>query len=351
MHGLLGTSIKIIAPDIFNGDAVGNYCIDLRNVFQKAGAYARIYAKNHSDGIIEINSFFNDIRDQDFIFLSFSIYDPNLEKIANLSNKKIAYFHGITPPKYLKRFDPVTANLCREGLDQRHLLSKFDHVVCNSVSTANTLNGLVDRSVISIFPPFVESRVKLPCSFRIDRQRQLKDGINILMLGRVVPHKSIEDGIEIAKALAEFGIAVKLIVAGSLGGEDYFAYLVKLANEISHLNIEFLGYVNDLRKIELLSNSDLLMSTSHHEGYGIPIIEAMGIGTPVLVRRGSITGELVGNCCLEFDDPLDAATTINNYIRNDAELQRLVDRGLKKSEAVFESVSELNTVEFYRNLF
>lgn len=351
MLSLFGTRIKIIAPDIFNGDAVGNHCIDLMRVFQEAGADTKIYARNHSDGIEEITHFFNEVKGEDIIFLSFSIYDPYLEQIANLPNKKIAYFHGITPPKYLERYDPITADLCRKGLDQRHLLSKFDHVVCNSISTANTLKGLVHSNVISVIPPFVASRVKLVSAVSFSEKHHLKNDINILMLGRVVPHKATEDGIKIAKALSEFGISASLFVAGSFGGANYFAYLEKLANELNFPSIKFLGYVDDQKKIELLNHSNLLLSTSYHEGYGIPIIEAMGTGTPVLVRRGSITSELADDCCLKFDGPHDAAMTIKNYICDNAELQRLVDKGFNKSEVVLDSVSELNTVKFYKKMF
>jgi glycosyltransferase involved in cell wall biosynthesis len=100
----------------------------------------------------------------------------------------------------------------------------------------------------------------------------------LVTVGRLVRRKGISDLIRAIKQLQEFN--VKLAVIGD-GPEK--EHLVSIANSLGLRDqIIFWGYVSEETKFQILNISDIYVSTSHHEGFGIVFLEAMTAGLPIV---------------------------------------------------------------------
>lgn len=289
------TSIHIIAPDIWEKDAVGNFCLDLAMLLSRGGQECALYAQHFSvdetPDVADMKEFFAKVTPDDTIFLSYSIYDPYLDRIIVLPNKKICYFHGVTPPELLEEFEPITAELCRKSQEQFSKLSQFDTIIANSYYIANDLSRYIGNKKIEVSPPVFATR-----QFATQPQLYEKDPGLFVVVGRIVPHKKVEDALAIfVKAKVQIPNARMLII----GDAPNMVYNNFLCDEIDRLNVRdsvsILGKVHDDLLQQYYLKATYLINASMHEGYGIPVLEAMRYGVFPIIRGGNAMEEIVGN--------------------------------------------------------
>lgn len=102
--------------------------------------------------------------------------------------------------------------------------------------------------------------------------------IIIVTVGRLVPRKGVGDLLEIVKRLNQKNVKLLVIGEGPIKNS--------LINQSQRLgiqeNVDFLGFISDDEKFKLLSISDIYVTTSMHEGFGIVFLEAMSTGLPII---------------------------------------------------------------------
>jgi glycosyltransferase involved in cell wall biosynthesis len=129
----------------------------------------------------------------------------------------------------------------------------------------------------------------------------------LLVVGRVVPHKRIEDAIAILPGIRELGMNAVLSVVGSMPNSEYFKYLINYARKLSVLDfVNFEGMLDDDDLLDCFRRTAVLLTMSRHEGFCVPVLEAMCHGKPVLVRAGTAAEEL---CPADRVIPADAPTS------------------------------------------
>lgn len=338
--------LRLVAPDIHKGDAVGNHCLELVRIFNSKGRSAVAYAERHSNGVSDLTQFFLDLEPGDIIIVSFSIYDPLLIELLKLKNYKICYFHGITPPKYLSEHDPTAADLCQLGLQQIYLLDKFDLVICNSAETAKSLMGYINPKKIDVLYPISQKIISTPQNY-VASKYHYGDCLKIVMLGRIVPHKAIEDGLLLVDSLRNIGIKATLDLVGTLGSSNYIDYINKISKQLNLADkISFHGFVDENQKSVLMKNSDVFFSASYNEGFGIPILEAMGYGLPIIIRSGAIPKE-ISAYCLGYSSIEQAAAIINQFYTRP--LGTYPIKNLIYYRSIFNNYSDDNIFQFFQS--
>ncbi|MBN3808169.1 glycosyltransferase [Paraburkholderia sp. Ac-20347] len=309
--------LLICAPDIFSGDAVGNHCRGIARAARRLGMTANLYAQRYDTGGARVHALaelFTTVRPDDIVLLSYSIFDPDLERIAQLNCRKICYFHGVTTPDLLRAFEPRTAQLCEDALGQLPMLAGFDVLIANSLFSAQALAQVADPASIEIIPPVV------PDMYPFRRGGAPLASTHpvpeLLVVGRVVPHKRIEDAIEIVHALRESGTAVRLSIVGSTPNFDYSKFLINHARKLGVLDaVDFRGVLDDADLLDRFERCAMLLVTSRHEGFCVPVLEAMQLGKPVLVRGGTAAEELCPR-----ENVLAADASINTWAEAAARL-------------------------------
>jgi len=299
--------LHVCAPDIFAGDAVGNHCLGLARTARRLGLAAALYAQRYDAGTMEVRPFeelFRSVTADDIVLLSYSIFDPYLEQLLALPCRKLCYFHGVTDPRLLRELEPRTAQLCEEALAQLPLLDGFDLVIANSQNTAESLARAVEATAVKIVPPVfadMPAFQREPASSR----RILREP-NLLMVGRVVPHKRVEDAVELLALLQQREFAATLTMVGNAPNYDYLKLLINRARKLGVLErVDFKGMLDDADLFECYDTASALLAMSRHEGFCVPVLEAMHAGKPVFVRGGTAAQEICpADCVLDANAEL-----------------------------------------------
>ena len=125
-------------------------------------------------------------------------------------------------------------------------------------------------------------------------------GEYFLFVGSILKHKNIA---RLVQSFARLGSNAKLVIAGVCKDSAYLEEIKKIATELSvgENRICYLDYISDDDLPFLYNGAISFLLPSLHEGFGIPIIEAMACGTPVITSDCSSMPEVAGDAALLID--------------------------------------------------
>ncbi len=158
-------------------------------------------------------------------------------------------------------------------------------------------------------------------------------GDYVLAVGTLEPRKNLE---RLAEATRRLG--VELRIAGATGWGD-----VRPAGD----GVRLLGRVSDDELARLYRGARCLAYPSLEEGFGIPIVEAMASGTPVVTSRGGATEEVAGGAAV-LVDPLDPASIAAGIEQAAGRRDELVQAGFARARAFDWAETARRTAEVYR---
>jgi glycosyltransferase involved in cell wall biosynthesis len=158
-------------------------------------------------------------------------------------------------------------------------------------------------------------------------------GDYVLTVGTLEPRKNLA---RIADAARRLGIELRVVGARGWGRV-----------EAPGDGVRWLGRVGDDELAALYRGARVVAYPSLYEGFGIPVLEAMSCGVPVVTSRGGAMEELADGAA-ELVDPLDAAEIAAGIERADARRDELVTRGLERARAFGWADVAARTVSVYR---
>ena len=277
--------VAFVLVDLYCFDSVSTTACEQAIVLSEAGLDIDLICNN----LTGIDAEFIKSRDifrpdnYDLIVYHYYIGDPLLDAVLCSDAYKIVYYHGITtPPELYAPYSPDFVEICKRGLGDLHKLHLFDYVITSSNYNISqikdhTPDGHKDIDY-SLCPPIVSiSR------FQLQRQRKSGSTINILTVGRIFSSKNIEGVIKFASYVRKLcGKPVKLTVAGSKCVPAYIADLLSIDNTSQDIELNISLRPSDENLRELYREADIFTSFSHHEGFCIPLVEAMASRTVVV---------------------------------------------------------------------
>jgi glycosyltransferase involved in cell wall biosynthesis len=170
----------------------------------------------------------------------------------------------------------------------------------------------------------------------------------VLSVGSLEPGKNRERLLQAFARLRARGLAHTLVVAGQRAwryeGEQPLAQRLGLAD-----SVRFLGHVPQADLPALYSAADLFAFPSLYEGFGLPALEAMACGTPVVASNVSAVPEVVGDAALQVS-PLDVgalADAMERLLRDERLRADLRERGLKRAAEFSWEKAARRTAEVY----
>ncbi len=178
----------------------------------------------------------------------------------------------------------------------KKIINKFDVLSAASQYSAGRLNEISGINVI-VIPVLLDFNTynEFPDQFF----NLYSDGkINLLSIGRVIPHKNQFELIEIFKMLCDINSEkFRLILAGSNDfiGDRYYRKIINYANEQNLKDIIFTGSIDNAEKNFYLKNSHFFVSTTLHEGFYSPLVEAMVFELPIIAYGASVIPETLKN--------------------------------------------------------
>jgi glycosyltransferase involved in cell wall biosynthesis len=304
-----GSTVRIVSQSIQPHDAVGNLCLDLYRMLRQNEVAVEMYAVQLNlelnDIVRPVRRLWSEVRKDDYVLYFFSIFDKYLENILGLvAARKIAYFHGITPPKLLQVFDPELGVACKKALGQLPWLARFDVLAANSSATAHDLVQSFaegDRHVkkVEIIPPCLASDRAYPAASRPLGSSQAR----LLYVGQLRSHKRVEHLLELFAAFRHSCPDAECWIVGSEPDPAYRAYLGWVEHSqlgIPPGRVQWLGKVSDERLQAIYRSASVYVSMSEHEGFCLPVLEAMAAGLPVFGYALPAVQELLGGSGIGF---------------------------------------------------
>lgn len=238
-------------------------------------------------------------------------------------------YHNITPPEFFAPFDPAAAANLQRGRDEiRSLSGRIQIALACSKFNAEELTewGIPD---VRILPPFLADATHVePDATFASRLRSEKRGVDLLSVGRVVPNKGHFNLLRTFAALRAQVPGSRLFIVGRWGPEPYVRSLLRYREKLGSEGCTFTGSLSDHHLAALYENCDVLLSLSEHEGFGLPLIEAMRAELPVIAYAAAGIPETLGGkgVLLRTLDPAFIAETVWRVANDDSLRKEIIEQ-------------------------
>ena len=255
----------------------------------------------------------------------------------NNNLKKILTIHDLTPLLFPETHVKKNAILWNSTL--KLIKSRIDTIITDSINTKrDCIKYLkIPEEKIRAVPLAAGTQYKPLSSLKLIEE-ELKSRYNlevpfILYVGTLEKRKNISTLIKAFNELKNQHITHKLVIIGQKGWkyEEIFETVHKLGlnNEII-----FTGYVPDEDLVKFYNAADLFVYPSIYEGFGLPPLEAMACGTPVITSNTSSLPEVVGNAGITVDPyKTDGLIDKMHKILNSTNLQdKLSKKGIERAK-------------------
>ncbi|MEK6629684.1 MAG: glycosyltransferase [Acidobacteriota bacterium] len=294
-------------PAAHRGDAIGDSARRVRDVLREMGHQSDIFALTIDDDMKDEVTPFADrtARQGEVTILHFAVPSPMTEAFASLRGGRVLQYHNITPAHFFAPYDPGVFRLA--SLGRRELASlagRVDLALGDSAYNRQELDelGFCDTGV---FPIAVDVNRIRSAPRHPALEHMLTDGLtNFLFVGRVVPNKKLEDIIRLAEHYKRYVDAYyRFIFVGRYDGIPRYYYMLRaLVAELGWLPDRFLftGPVPDDELGVYYRASSVYISMSEHEGFCVPLLEAMAADLPVLAYASTAVPDTLGGAGVQF---------------------------------------------------
>jgi glycosyltransferase involved in cell wall biosynthesis len=263
------------------------------------------------------------------------------EAFASLGSGRVLHYHNVTPAAYFAPYDPSLFRLAALGRDELATLAgRADLALGDSEYNRQELEALgFERT--GVFPIAVDtSRITRPAD-RPALDRLLDDGlVNFLFVGRIAPNKKIEDIIRLAEFYKRYVDAYyRFIFVGRYDVVPrYYSMIRALMAEFRFLNDRFLftGPVSDEELAVYYRHAAVYISMSEHEGFCVPLVEAMAADVPVLAYAAAAVPDTLAGAGVQFaPKDLEFAAELLGTLAFDDSLRAQVVAGQRRRLADF----------------
>lgn len=346
--------VSIINLNLVAADAIGQAILHQVRFHQRRGDEVRVYVMHPPEGIpatldavVRVVDPIDLLGRQDEFFQNSDLYIYHypgryalLDTMKSLDRGAVVFtYHNVTPPELWG------AETGRDELVQgQAAVAKYtpyaDLIVTVSPFNAEELQTAhgVAAAQIRVLPLAVPQDQFLPGEVDLDLvQRHGLAGKQVLLyVGRVAGNKRVDLLVEaLAKVKAQHPNAVLLVVGDHDSNPAFNEVTAKIRHRALQLGINddviFTGRVADLPPYYRLAA--VYVSASLHEGFGVPLIEAMASGVPVVATRAGAQPWVVDDAALLAapGDADDLAVQINVVLGDDTRRGELVQRGLARA--------------------
>jgi len=294
-------------PAAHRGDAIGDSARRVRSMLRHAGHESALFALTIDDDLRgEVRPFADPAaRDGDVTIFHFALPSPMTEAFASLPGGRVLQYHNITPAAFFAPYDATLFRLAALGRRElKTLVGRVDLALGDSDFNRQELEAM-GFAPTAVMPIAVDTERITRAPRRAALETILGDGlINILFVGRIVPNKRIEDHIRLAEMYKRYVDSYyRFIFVGRYDGVPrYYAQVRALIAEFQMLpdRFWFTGPVPDEDLAAFYRRADVYVSLSEHEGFCVPLVEAMAADVPILAYAAGAVPETLGGAGVLF---------------------------------------------------
>ena len=294
-------------PAAHRGDAIGDSARRVREMLRAAGHDSELYALTIDEDLRDDVRPFSDggARLGHVTIFHFALPSPMTEAFASLNGLRVLQYHNITPAAFFAPYDAQMFRLAALGREElRSLVGRVDLALGDSEFNRQELEDL-GFATTGVMPIAVNLERLTHAPRRPALEKVLGDGlINFLFVGRIVPNKRIEDHIRLAEMYKRYiDSYYRFIFVGRYDGlPRYYAMVRALIVQYQMLPERFIftGGVPDDDLAAYYRWADAYVSLSEHEGFCVPLVEAMATDVPILAYAAGAVPETLGGAGVLF---------------------------------------------------
>ena len=276
------------------GDAISNYALEIRKLVRSWGCQSDIFVhpSNVDDRARHLCRPISEHKELsspgNILIYHFSIGSNATGYFRTVPDRRVIIYHNITPARYFDVILPETAGFLREGREQLKELAGVTELALG-VSEYNRREleeaGFPRTGTVPLTNDW-SSLDESPSRSIALRYQSSRD--NLLFVGRIVPNKKFEDLLRVFyyyKGLLKPGARL-FLVGFHRGSETYLRYLRSIIQELELKDVTFTGHVTNAELLAYYKLASVYLCLSEHEGFCMPLMEAMRFGIPILAYAG-----------------------------------------------------------------
>jgi glycosyltransferase involved in cell wall biosynthesis len=340
-------AVHQFVPTLNPHDATGTHTLLLRDILRRAGWRSEIFAEAiHDELAAEAHKHWmypEHAATGDVHIYQFSTSSAVAGFLAERSEPLIVDFHNFTGPEHFAGWEPHTEERAAKARDELTLLAERAVLgLADSDFNERDLQraGYRRTTVIPVLVDYQRVGIGSGPDPRVAAElaatKASLGGTDILFVGRIVPSKAQHELVKAFWAYRRlYNPAARLHL---VGGTSSFEYLKALRGFINDLGladaVRITGEVSDSVLAAYFGAADAYLSLSAHEGFGVPLIEAMVAGVPVVARAVGAIAETVGDAALLLpsSDPSYVAAALQRVCTDEVLRQRLIAAGRRRVE-------------------
>ena len=330
-------------------DAVGHHTLVVDEILRDLGCETAIFAAHVNN---EVKSQGRDFRDHpsaptpDLMIYQASTGTPVADYLLTRNEPLVLNYHNITPAEM---FDPWEPHVGAELDHGRRQIARLARRAVRGIAvsdynaselTALGLEDVVVAPVLWELPEGLEGArderldgvSAYECS--VGRELAASETATVLFVGRVAPNKCHEDLISAFAVLRGWWPELRLVLVGGVSSGSYLAALEGLVDRLGlGDSVVFAGSLSAQELAGWYSGADVFLCLSEHEGFCVPLVEAMAWGVPVVAFGAAAVPETVGDAgvVLGVKDPVAVAVAVDRVLSDDGLREVLIGRGRERA--------------------
>jgi glycosyltransferase involved in cell wall biosynthesis len=322
-------AIHQFVPALGYGDAISNYAIDLMQLLRSWEYHSEIYV-DYFDPRVAIYCQPYTIYQHhcnDILIYHYGIASEMTLFLLNWPGRLVLLYHNITPHAFFEFEDQRIFKILKQGREDLRTLGGVSYAVGDSEFNCGELRALGFKDVQVL--PYLLNLSNLNRHSNTQAERQivdwLNDGyVNILFVGRIAPNKRQD---ELIRLLAYYQKLInprsRLLLVGS-PSQKYKRVLEMLADKLQvRQDVHIVGQL-ELQDgfTAYYKGASVFVSMSEHEGFGVPLLESMYFGLPVIGYAAAAVPETMGDAgILITEKRYDVIGELINLVVTDQEFR------------------------------
>lgn len=326
------------------GDAVTTSALELQSLLSLVGPsriYARYYAPELAGRVLPISEYRQrpDQDRDDLLVFHASIGDDDVAAfMAERTERLVVVYHNISPAEPFRPFDPGFADLLDSGRAQLAALrDRTTLALADSEFNARELEalGFADVRVSPLVVDLAALLATEPDPATEHHLTNVIEGPVFVYVGQLLPHKRPDLLLQAFYVLTTFLLPeAKVILVGPSRLKRYQQIVQHFVRELGLAPSAWLtGYVTTGQLAAFYRRADVFVTASEHEGFCVPLLEAMAFDLPVVARSRAAVPETLGDAGLLLppeDDPVLMAEAMAAVATDGALARELTGRGRRR---------------------
>lgn len=333
--------IDQVVPSFGGRDAIGVHILHLRDLLRDLGYRSDVWCRGAFPEVRSECRLIDELparpRPATWWLYHLSNGSPAADVISARSEPLVVDYHNITPAALLERWIPWAAESSDEGRAQlRTLAPRAFFAVADSSYNEGELIA-AEYGATTVAPPLFALGRAAPDAAALSRLRAERSagGADWLFVGRLSPSKGQHD---VVKAFASYRAwhdpRARLHLVGTELGDSYGRAVGRFASRLGLGDaVRLAGSVSDAELSAYYATADVFVCASSHEGFCIPLVEAMHAGVPVVAYDAGAVAGTAGNAALVIADKSAAtlATAVHRVLSDEGLRSRLVEAGHRRA--------------------